>query len=236
MTTSFTVNRDQIINSALRLQGWLDYTQTADATKISNMAEALQIMLKAWSTQGMKIFTVQEIVLPLVTGKTSYTIGPSGDLAVDRPLRIANAFIRTFSTAPNTADTTLNPLSRQEWVMLGNKTATGTPNSFYYDAQIPNGVLYLYVTPDSIASGMTVHLWRQRLVSDINNANDNFDFPQEWFQALRWGLAAETALENQCPTETIAIIEGKAKLYIDQMVNWDQEDTSVFFQVDVRRQ
>jgi hypothetical protein len=235
MTTSFTVNRDQVINSALRLQGWLDYNATADPAKITVMAEALNIMLKAWSAQGMKIFTVQEIILPLVQGQTTYRIGPSGDLVTDRPLKIVECFLRLNQVAPNFNDIQLQPMSREEYTMLGNKSSQGVPNSYYYDAQIPNGVLYIYLTPDLISEGYTVHLWRQRLVSDINGPTDNFDFPQEWFQALRWGLAAETSLENQCPPATIQFIEAKAEKYINEMVDWDQEPTSIFFMPDARR-
>ncbi len=235
MSTTFNVTRNDIINGALRLQGWLDYQGTADATKISNMAEALQIMIKAWSAEGMKLWTIEEQTLPLVTGQIKYTIGPTGNLVGDRPLKIIEAFIR-YTVSGNYNDVTLQRLSRNEYQMLGNKASSGTPNSFFYNPVIPNGELYVYVAPSSFASANDeIHLFVQRLIQDINAAGDSFDLPQEWFQALKWGLADETSLENQIADPVADRIAVRAKYYREQLEDWDQENASIYFQPDMQR-
>lgn len=236
MSTTFSVTRDQIINSALRLQGWLDFTATADATKVTQMAEALNIMIKAWSAKELKLWCVEELTLPLVAGQRSYTIAPVGaNLTANRPLRIVEAFLRYTASTPDN-DVPLQALSRQEYQMLGVKASPGVVNSYFYDAQIPAGVLYLYLQPNAFGAANTeVHLFSHRLVQDISSGSATFDFPSEWFQALRWGLAAETAEENQIPDAKIERIEAKAQMYLKQIEDWDVEPTSLFFQPDTQR-
>lgn len=238
MTTAFTVTRDDVINSALRLQGWLDYTQTAPAQVVTNMAQALQIMIKAWASKGLKVWTIETLTLPLVAGQSKYTIGPTGaDLAANRPLRIEQAYVRLNPTSTAPQDTSLIMVSKNEYNKLGNKSAQGVPNQYFYDPQLgtalatPRGDLYLYLTPDStIAASYNVKLFSRRQIMDISSASANFDFPQEWFQALRWGLAKETSLENQIPEGVADRISTQATQYLKEMEDWDREYASIYFQ------
>lgn len=237
MTTTYSVTRNQVINAALRKQGWLDYRQTADAQKLTDMAESLNIMIKSWAKNGLKVWCVEELTLPLVASDRIYTIGPSGaQLTANRPLQIAEAFIRYNIASTTPTDIPMQRLSRQEYQMLGNKFTAGTPNSFYYDQTIPNGTLYLYLTPDAFnSSNNEVHLFSRRQISDMNSSSDTFDFPQEWYQALVWGLAAETAMDNQISTEVSDRIDAKAALFLSAVEDWDREEASVFFQPDMQR-
>lgn len=242
MSTTFLVTRDQVINNALRKQGWLDYTQSADATKISNMAESLQIMIKGWAARGIKVWTCEELVLTLVGGQAKYTIGPSGaDLTANRPMRVIDCFLRLNPSSSSPNDTPLTRISKQEYNMLGNKSSQGVPNSYFYDAQL-NGVsntkgdFYLYNVPAaSTASNYNVHIFSQRQIFDISAANDNFDFPQEWFWPLVWNLANETADENKTPPDRCARIERMAMQTMTWIEDFDREWASIYFQPDTNR-
>jgi len=235
LSTTYSVNAQTLINSVLRLQGWLDYTQTADATKLANMLEALNIMIKAWSARGIKLWCIENITIPLVSGQAAYTIGPTGNVVADRPLRFEAA-----PTINNTSAGTVTELfcmSRQEYLTLGNPSSPGVPSNYFYDDLIPNGVLYLYVTPDAnTASTNTVKAPIRRYISDILTLTDNFDFPAEWYQAIRWGLAAETSMENQCPESKAAGIEVKSDKFLEIVEGWDREWASLSFAPDRRGQ
>jgi len=234
MSTTYNANAQTIINSALRLQGWLDYTQTADSTKLSNMLEALNIMIKAWSSRGIKLWTIENITIPLQANKTSYSIGPSGaDVTADRPLRIEDA--PTVLNLQSNNSYELFKMARYDYLTLGNKQDIGQPSNYFYDDLIPNGIFYVYVTPDAnTAANFIIQAPIRRYISDLNSLTDNFDFPSEWYQCLRWGLAAETTLENQTPPQKADQIEKKSQMYIQMMEDWDREWASVSLAPDRR--
>ena len=99
-TTTFTVTRDQIIESALRSLAVLEEGAQPSPTALENSAFSLNLILKKWQSEGIKLWTVVEYTIPMVAGQTSYTIGPSieYDFNADKPLRIIQAFLRNNST------------------------------------------------------------------------------------------------------------------------------------------
>lgn len=240
MSTTYSVTAGQLINASARLQGFTIQGGTPPAVVVTTMLEGLNILVKAWSSRGLKVWRVQEQVIPLTTMPRFLQLGPTATsppgIVMDRPLRIEECFIRYNPTSQTPADVSLQALSRNEYDMLGNKFSSGTPNSYYYDQQIPNGILYLYVVPDSLAAGFEVHILARKQISDIASTADTLDFPSEWYQALKHALADETALENQIPESVADRISAKASQYREEMEDWDREYTSVFFQPDQRRQ
>lgn len=147
-------------------------------------------------------------------------------LTVPLPLRIIECYIRN----PQGYDTNMMEISRQEYDLLGYKRNLGIPNQYYYDLQLTVGNLYVYNEPS--ASGYNVYALGQRMFDDMTLSTDNFDFPQEWFQALKWGLCAELTEEYQVDENKIARIENKANFYINECFNWSQEDADVYFTMD----
>lgn len=103
----------------------------------------------------------------------------------NRPMRIENVLI-TESISGN--DTPIWTISRQEYVDLSNKTASGRVNQIYYDPQVGAGILSVWPTTDTVDSYLT--LWVQRTLEDFDSASDNPDFPQEWYFPLASNLAA----------------------------------------------
>lgn len=143
-----------------------------------------------------------------------------------RPLRIIEAFIRNSQGA----DTTLLPIARQQYDILGVKTTSGIPNQFYYDNQLENGNLYVYNVPSD--SDRTIYATIQRMFYDMDSATDTFDFPQEWFQALKWGLANELSDEYGVEENKIFRIQQKAEQYLMECSDWSQEEATILFTVD----
>ena len=236
MSTTFSITAGQLVASALRLQGYIQQGDTPSATLYTNMVEALNILVKAWSSRGLKVWTVVEETIPLTLDQRSMTIGDGGDVDTDRPLRIEECFIRYNVSSDTPTDVTLQPLSRNEYQMLGNKFTTGTPNSYFYDPLIPLGKLYWYVVPDQEAEDdMEIHIFMRKQLDDIADEDAELEFPSEWYQALRWNLADETSLDNQIPESVADRIAERAKRLKEEMEGWDREYTSVFIQPDLRR-
>lgn len=235
MATSFSINRDAIIIAALRKLQVVELGTTPDATTITNAAQSLNIVIKAWQSQGIKLWTVNEYTLPLVSAKNNYVIGPTGpDLVTDKPLKIIQAWMRNTSVTPN-VDTPLQLLSKQEYNILGSKTSPGMVNSIFYDPRVTSGTLATFLTPDtSTALNYTLHFVGQRPLLDVTLSSDIPDFPNEWMQALIWGLADELAIEYGCHVNQRQEIAMKADRYRRELEDWDTETTSTFFTPDSR--
>jgi hypothetical protein len=171
---------------------------------------------------------------------TSYTLSGAGigfvgnaDIAGytgSRPLKVlqSGSFIR--NSWGN--DSTLLQISRQEYDIMGSKSAAGTPNQFYYDVGLVNGTIYLLNVP--LDNTSSIHFQIQRQFYDMVSGTDNFDFPQEWFQWLKWAGTAELSLEYAVSDKLLTLIEGKAAKFEDECFGFSVEEASTYFTVDTR--
>ena len=239
---TYALTRDLAITMALRKLNVLELGVTPDATTISQANNNLNIMLKAWQTDGLKIWTVQEQLFQPVANQTSYVIGPTmtgtitPDLVAPKPIKLLQAWIRNVQATPN-IDTPLTIVTQQDYNFLGSKFSTGTTNTVYLYTGEFTSTLYLYPTPDaSTVTNYYVHLIYQRQIQDMINSTDNFDLPQEWSQAIIWNLALELSEEYDVPADKIARITARADKYKMQLEDWDTEHGSTFFQPDYRMQ
>ena len=317
-TTTFSITRNDLINASLRGLGVLEEGAQPTAPMIENASLVLNMMLKDWMTDGIKMWTVEEYVIPVKTNQTDYTIGPSSsyDVNKSKPLRVIQAFLRNLSNPTNAVgkvslvnggnysvqptntvsvtggvgsgatfnltftgsavssislqagggsyavgdvltvqggtfvtpatisvdslsntyvDQPLIIISQQEYNWLGSKFTTGTSNSIQYWPYVDYGTLKIFLTPDdNTADNYEVHLTVQRAIYDINKSNETFDFPQEWYQALRWGLASELILDYGIPDNKAVLITQRAQMYKDRLAAWDTENASTMFQPDMR--
>ena len=239
MSSTFNVSRDQIIALALRKLGVLELGDKPDAETIANASLSLNLMIKQMATEGLKLWKINELVLPLVTGQTDYTIGPvssdpTTDLDTDKPLKVIQAWIRNTTVTPN-IDTPLQILSKQEYNILGSKFSTGVSNSMFYDVRKNTGKMYVYLTPDSnSAATYSLYFVAQQPMDDLSRAQDIPDFPNEWMNTLVWNLADQLAIEYAVPANHRQEIAQRAVAYKAQLTDFDVESTSTFFQPDMR--
>lgn len=223
MTTTFTVTRDEIAASVLRLLQVTGQGNSPTATDLTNCAQALNMIIKRCQTKGLPLWLYSSITVPLVVGTASYTIGPTGAVVADRPLRVAHAIIRNSDNQ----DLPLQQISRQEYQSLTDKTTRAQPTQFYFDAQMTNAVLYLWATPDDATDSVILTVHRQ--LADVTTGAQVPEFPNEWFGYLKYALAAEVGPEYEADLKTVAYFEQKAESYLEDLTNWSQEEASVFF-------
>lgn len=220
-TTSFTVTRDQLITASLRLIGAFGEADVIPSSDIDNCAQSLNILAKELAIDGLPLWCVVDLAVPMVAGQASYNLSTISGTTL--PLRILFAYIRDATGN----DVSLQITSRYDYDTLGDKASPGVPNQCYYDPQLGAGSLVLYNVPQD--NTHTVHVVIQRQIQDFNLATDNPDFPQEAFRMLKWVLADEIALEYQTPADIRAEVAAKAKYYRDRFFDSTQEQTSVYF-------
>ncbi len=87
----FTLNRNELIYSALRVLSALEEGETPTAAQIEDAAQALNLMILSWQNDEIGLWLEQRATLFLVKGQQEYKLGPSGDHATLTPIRTALA-------------------------------------------------------------------------------------------------------------------------------------------------
>ena len=157
----------------------------------------------------------------------------SADVSLARPDRILECDRKDSSG--NT--TTVNALALQEYDNLPNPTQTGVPVSYFYDPILTNGNLYLWLTPGTTeAAEYTIEIIAATQVHDMDSSTDRFDFPQEWLLPIvvNLGYRLERIYGNMTASDRQQT-RLEAQTLLDDVANYDQDDTSIFIAPDTER-
>jgi hypothetical protein len=229
-STDFTINRNTLIKGALRLVGAIAQGEEPTADQILEASEALNMLVKAWQADGMPLWAVKEYSLPLTSSVASYEIGIGKTINTPKPLKMIEAFRRETST---NIDVPIRLITRQEYNSLGNKTSSGIPIQLWYEPKIDYGVLTVYPTPDSTsASNYTIKLFYQRPFEDFDSSVDTPDFPAEWYDAVKYGLATRLAGDYGIPLEDRRELKAEAAVLKSDALGFGNEEGSYYFQPD----
>ena len=87
--------------------------------------------------------------------------------------------------------------------------------------------MYVYDTPS--ATGYTIHLQVQMPVDDVLTPSQILDFPSEWFNLLKFGLADQISLEYGVPAQVRAELAQRTMKLEEVMTDWSQEEASTAF-------
>jgi hypothetical protein len=233
-TTTFSVTRDDIIKSALRKIGVVAQGELPTVDQTQEAAFALNTLVKSWEADGMPLWALRTIAIPVVASKTTYTIGTAitNDIITDKPLKVIQAWNRNSSS---NVDIPMRILTKYDYNMLGNKSTLGTPIQIYYEPLATNGSLSLFPTPSiSDVSTSTIYIVFQRPYEDINTATDTPDFPQEWYDAVIYGLAVRLASEYGLPIDQRQVLGREAADIKLAALSFNTEEGSLYFGIEKR--
>ena len=219
---------DRIIRMAMVDAGYLQDGDDPTSEQFANYLNRLNDLINLWQTKGLKLWLGSDLSVPLTAGQATYTFGPGGSVDMTKPLRVLQGYYL------DTSDTKrpLLPLSRDEYTRLSNVVQLGALNSYFVDKQQSVLSISFWLTPDTTAATGTAQLIIQQQVVNLVSLNDDMNFPQEWFMALRWGLA-----DDICTGQPQAIMDRcftKAEMFRTALEDWDVEDASTVFQPDQR--
>jgi hypothetical protein len=126
-------------------------------------------------------------------------------------------------------------VTRQEYNVLGNKTSTGNPIQVFSSPELTNTVVRVFPTPDSIsASQNQIVLVYQKQFDDMDSSSNNLEFPNEWFEAVKYGLATRLAGEYGISLDDRRQLIGEANSIKQEALNFGIEEGSFYFQADKR--
>lgn len=305
-STNWSITRDNLITQSYRVLGALRTGGTASSDELSDAAESLNMMIKAWQAYGLQLWLVKQVTLIPSKDSQSYSLGPTGDHAslsmtktemrvagiatdttlevdsttgmgasdniginlddgttqwttvssvtdsdtvvvatgltsaaaidqpihfytkkIDRPHELLEVYRRDID---DVVDVPLLRLSRTDFFTLSDKDTSGIPVNFYYDAQLDDSVMYVWPTANAIfAKDSTLQLLVKKPVDDMDSATDDFEFPQEWYEAIVYGLAERIAPMIGYPIQDRQLLKMEAQNYLDLALTSDHEQTDVTF-------
>lgn len=239
MTTSasanFTANRDAIIARALRNINEIGTGETPSATRVTECALVLNMLVKEWQADGMQLWKQRTIqITPLTAGTGSYTIGTGSTINTVAPLRIFNAWRRIVATD---SDSPMTLQTKSEYDQYTNKFQEATPTLFFYNppgaAPASNemqGTIYLLPPPDQpFIDDQELWVTAEFPIEDFDLSTDTPDFPSYYFNALVWALSDQLAYESGLPLAERSMISKKAEMHKEKAFSLDQEEGSLMF-------
>lgn len=142
---------------------------------------ATNLMLASWANQGVNLWEVELVTVPLVQGTATYNVDPKVVVILDAYMRIDDG------SAPPT-DRIILPISRSEYSSYSQKTTQGFTTVYWMDRLISPTVT-LWPVPDGTSAQYLMYY----AVTQIQDANftsgQNVDIPYRWYEAFADGLA-----------------------------------------------
>lgn len=137
-----------------------------------------------------------------------------------RPVSILESRLRRSSGY----DTPLNPMSRDEYQRLSNKTNEATPNQIYYDKQLTNGILNVWPEPNDVQDFILMSI--RIPIQIIESLTNDIEIADEFGEMLAWNLALRLFPKYQRPIDPL-VAAMAAQMYDDALMS-DNEDTSIY--------
>lgn len=227
-TPAYFPTGDRIIRMAMVDAGLLQQGDDPNGEQIADGIQRLNDMINLWQTQGLKLWLYDDQEITLVEDQGTYTLYPGGDVDMTKPLRGLQAYYRD----DNGIRRPLTVLSWDDYLRLSQINQSGQINSYFVNKLYDRLEVFFWLLPDETAATGTAHVLLQKQVPNYVGVTDTSIFPQEWFIALRWGLADDLstgqpqAIMDRCAQRAIA--------YRTALEDWDVEDAPTAFQPDPR--
>jgi hypothetical protein len=146
---------------------------------------ATNMMLASWANQGVNLWAVDLITVPLVQGQATYSVDGNTVMILDAYMEIDNG-----SSQP--IDRIILPISRTEYASYPNKEQQGFTTTYWFDRLISPTVT-LWPVPDG-TSAQYLKYYRVRQIQDSNfTSGQTVEIPYLWLEAFADGLAYRLA-------------------------------------------
>lgn len=224
-STNFSTSRNELIAGALRIIGAVAQGETPTTAQYSEGSEALNMLCKAWMADGMPLWVTREYTMPLTASTASYT--PSLKM-----MKVIQAYNHNTTT---NVDIPMRIITRDEYNRLGNKTSAGNPIQLMHIPNRTDSTIKVYPVPGTTEQTYNqIIITYQKQYDDLDTSTDEPEFPSEWFDALKFGLAHRLAPEYGMEINDRRQLQQEALLLKQEALNNGLENGSFFFQADMR--
>jgi hypothetical protein len=146
---------------------------------------ASNMILSRFSNQGVNLWKVDLVTVPLVTGQSTYSVDA-------KTVVILDAYVTNDQTGEN-IDRIIMPISRTEYASYPNKEQQGFPTVFWFD-RLLSPTVTLWPVPNVDNGPSTLSYYRVTQIQDANLQNGlTVDIPYLWMEAFAYALATRLA-------------------------------------------
>lgn len=194
-TRDTTLNATQLITQALRKIQVGVGGETLAAEYLSRGLDALNLMIKQWAVDGVRLWLEEEQAITAVSGTATYTLSP-------RALEVIRAYRRVSNN-----DTPVRVVSREEYDRVPNKTIAGAPYMLFPVYGRTSTTVTMYPVPGAteIADALAIYAVIKRQIVDVTAGTEETEFPAQWQSALVHNLAVWMCPEfNKEPSPRLA--------------------------------
>jgi hypothetical protein len=189
---------------------------------IDSARRSLNYLFADWSNQGLNLWEVELVSLPLVALQEQYTLDV-------QTIYIVQAATRTTSGGINT-DLVIQPISRAEYLALPNKAQdSARPTQFYFERTTTPS---LYVWPVPQSNDVTLLYYRMKIQQDAGAFTNSLDAPNRWMEAIASGLASKLAVKFA--PDRVAMLQGMADKAYAIAAAEDRERVPLRISIDMR--
>lgn len=144
---------------------------------------AANLVLADWSQQGVNLWKVDLVEVPLIEGQATYAVDP-------KTIMVLDAYVRLERELMPPIDRIILPVSRTEYASYPNKERMGNTAVFWFDRLI-SPTITLWPVPDGY-TGTSLQYYRVTQIEDaVIGSATGMDLPYRWLKAFTDGLALE---------------------------------------------
>jgi hypothetical protein len=222
-TTSWSLNRDQVITAALRKLGVLPSGGVANGNQIADAQDSVNALVKTLQADGMPLWKLSSQTFTTVAGNAIYTVGPSQTVNCPKPLKILQA-----EAIPNQGvNYPLNIYTSYDYNQLPQVNTQGIPVDFHYQPLRTTGIIKLWPIPqDSLTA---IVFYYHSPFEDMPSGTTEFDFPSEWMTPFIYMLAWMLAPEYGIPPTDRMLLQKEAEYWHQLALSFGSEEGSITF-------
>lgn len=133
--------------------------------------------------------------------------------------------VRRFNLFSGNNETPVALQSHEHYFRLPDKASQGVGSEVTYDRTLPEGVLYVWQTPQN--SSNQLRITYERKIEDFIDNDDCPDFPKYWMEAMVFNLANRLAAKYNTPAARKADIKELAYETLEQALSFDNANYDI---------
>jgi hypothetical protein len=188
-TYAFNPALGEIVLYAYNLVGVRNTAVLQEHMQTARMAT--NMMLSRWANQGVNLWAVDLVTVPLVQGQSTYPVVDPDTGSTTNTVVILDAYIQTDNGSGQPIDRLILPISRTEYASYPNKEQQGFTTTYWFDRLI-SPTITLWPVPDGTTTSLKYY--RVRQIQDANlQSGQQVEVPYLWLEAFAYGLAQRLA-------------------------------------------
>lgn len=218
-TYSFNPTIQEIIDESYERIGIDPATLTGRHLKSARFS--MNVMFSEWGAKEIHQWTLEQKTQTLTISDPTYDLDTRTYDVFDMVLRRSGV------------DTPMVPMSRDDYLMIPNKTTTGRPDRYFVDRSLTTPTLTLYLVPEN--STDQIIYYQLRRLQDVTAGSETPDVRIEWIEATISGLSAKLAEKFAKDMEAAMLQKAGMALNVAMIAGRDRSPTVIRPRSFVRR-